>query len=662
MRKIFSVFIIAILTFSAPLLFSLSLAVIPVEPLGVDKNVATVVTELVKEDISSTGMFELVEREKLDAVLKEQELQLSDITEKNNAVKVGNLLNVKKILIGTIGLYSSSYLKYFLSLRLVDVERGTVDAVANEGIRSKDDLESGVKKAVEKLVSHMSFTGEVERVKGNILYTSFGSMMGAKSGMNLAVYRVIPIKDKSGKVFMNDKIPVANVVVEAVTKTGSRCRVVNSSGKLEPGLLVEKGKVELKGRLSRESSITVKSIPENAKVFLNSQFLGVTPLEVNNLKPGVYKIEIRASGYKVYSGKLTLKGGRHLVIERELEPVLEIEDMLLLGRVPKRKRDPLRAATLALIPGLGEGYVGYDVTGVGIPFAIFADVSLAVIYNGSRIERSKNAAESEDESSRLINERLSADYTRDLIFYSALGGLTYLYSILDSALQAGSDFLYPTPVEVSFGVAGGYTSQSEKGENAILEPMESIYYLAYVSFVLRTRPLYFSLGLQYSGEPLWIALSTVLRYPVVDGLFFGVGAGMYTNVGSGGSNVEISNLSKLKPIPAEWIFPQLAISYEGTRVEADIFLSPFTYGKGWLFYLPLNYSDSSWTESSFVGGLSGYMARINFSYFINLRLGVNAGFLYVYLGNVDEELVEKDIARIDKLQYLNGYVGLIFRF
>ncbi len=645
MRKVFNIFAIVFFSFSTQVLFSLSLAVIPVEPLGVEKNIAVVVTELVKADLSSKGMFELIERERLDAILKEQELQLSDITEKDNAVKVGSLLNVNKILFGTIGLYSSSYLKYFLSLRLVDVERGSIDAVANVGIRSRDDLENGVKKAVEKLISGMSFSGEVENVKGNIIYTSFGSAMGARPGMNLAVYRVIPIRDKSGKVFMNDKIPVANVVVESVTKTGSRCKVVESGGKLEVGLVVERGRVQLEKAGVMKSSITVKSIPENAKVFLNSQFIGVTPLKIDTLDPGVYRIEIRAAGYKVYSGKLTLKRGRHLVIEKELEPVLEIEDMLLLGRVPKKKSDPMKAVMLGLVPGLGENYVGYGVTAVAVPFSIFVNATIAVISN-SEIAK-------QESHNLLVN-----NYTRYTFIYTALAISTYLYSILDSFIQAGSNFIYPTPVEVFLGVEGGYINQSESGDGAVTVPMDSMNYLSCISIVIRSRPLYFSVGLKYGEAMQLIMVDTVLRYPVFDGIFVGAGVGLYNNIKKP-SDVEISDISSLEPLPGDIIVPQLVVSYEGTRVEGDVFISPLTYGSEWIFYY--NPGDS-WTSSMFSGGLTGYMARINLSYFINLRFGINADFLYVHLSNNDKSLVDENLLRINNFQYLAGNIGLIFRF
>ena len=48
-----------------------------------------------------------------------------------------------------------------------------------------------------------------------------------------------------------------------------------------------------------------KSIPESSRVFLNSEFIGLTPLEPGGLEPGNYRIEIRSGGYKAYLGKIS---------------------------------------------------------------------------------------------------------------------------------------------------------------------------------------------------------------------------------------------------------------------------------------------------------------------------------------------------------------------
>ncbi len=637
--------------FTTARLDALSVAVIPVEPLGVDKNVAMITTELIQGELSSRGVFELVEREKLDAILKEQELQISDITNKEKAIRIGSLLNVEKILFGTIGLYSSSYLKYFLSLRLVDVEEGTIDAVANTGITSDDELQQGVSRVVEKLISNIRFTGRVKKVEGQVVYTSYGSTMGAKKGMNLAVYKILPIRDESGKIFMNDRVPVANIVVESSTENGSRCTVVESGGSIEPGFLVERGKADLGSKRAGGASITVRSIPENAKVFLNSQFLGVTPLSKKNVEPGRYSIEIRAPGYRVYAGKLTLGSGKNVVIERELEPVLELEDMLLLGKVPKRKTDPFKAAKLALIPGLGESYVGYDTTAVAFPFAIFSNVSLGLIYYNNMLERGASAADEYD-------IQLSKDYLGETIIYSATALVTYLYSIMDSALQAGSDFLYPVPVEVYFGASGGYTVQRELGNETLSDDASSLYYLGDASITVRSRPLYLSVGLQFSQYPLWILFHSVIRYPIFERLYVGVGTGLYVNMQEP-SNVEKTELSTIKPLPGDFVSPELMLSYEGNLVEGDITIAPLAFGRGWVITQP---ASSNWTETIYTGGLAGYIAGLKLSYYLNLKFGISAGITYVHMKNADSNLENSNAARINELTYIDGYAGLVFRF
>ena len=55
----------------------LSLAVIQVEPIGVDKNTARLVEELLQTELFKIPFFQLVERDRLGALLQEQELQLS---------------------------------------------------------------------------------------------------------------------------------------------------------------------------------------------------------------------------------------------------------------------------------------------------------------------------------------------------------------------------------------------------------------------------------------------------------------------------------------------------------------------------------------------------------------------------------------------------------
>ncbi|MBA7651415.1 hypothetical protein ES703_59234 [subsurface metagenome] len=140
---------------------AISLGITQVEPIGVEKKTARLVEELLQTEFSRLPLFRLVERGKLDSILNEQQLQLSGITSAESAVQAGNILNVQKVIFGPIGYYESDYIKYLLSLRLVDVEKASVEAAESIQIRSGEEILEAVAKIVERISEKIELSGRV---------------------------------------------------------------------------------------------------------------------------------------------------------------------------------------------------------------------------------------------------------------------------------------------------------------------------------------------------------------------------------------------------------------------------------------------------------------------------------------------------------------------
>ncbi len=68
------------------------------------------------------------------------------------------------------------------------------------------------------------------------------------------------------------------------------------------------------------STISVESIPPGAKVFLNEQLIGQTPLKDHAVEPGDYKLEVLHSTFKKFESSLTIKSGDKITEEVELQP------------------------------------------------------------------------------------------------------------------------------------------------------------------------------------------------------------------------------------------------------------------------------------------------------------------------------------------------------
>jgi hypothetical protein len=146
--------LIAIIFISAPVraVEKMQIAVLDLEPKGVSKIVAGVVSDILRSEMVKTGYFTVVERGQMDAILKEQGFQMTGCTDQACAVQYGKILSAKKILIGEINMAGMTFL---ITIRIVDVETGVAEFAADGSAENEDMLtETGVnitKKLLENI-------------------------------------------------------------------------------------------------------------------------------------------------------------------------------------------------------------------------------------------------------------------------------------------------------------------------------------------------------------------------------------------------------------------------------------------------------------------------------------------------------------------------------
>lgn len=124
------------------------IALLDVRPDGCDASLARFSFERLSEKFYATGKFTLVEREQMELILKEQGFQQSGCTEVECAVKVGRLLSVDKMVLGSLACMDG----YSLSARVIDVESGIVDAHFSAVAREKNGLDAAAGALVRKIV------------------------------------------------------------------------------------------------------------------------------------------------------------------------------------------------------------------------------------------------------------------------------------------------------------------------------------------------------------------------------------------------------------------------------------------------------------------------------------------------------------------------------
>ncbi len=90
---------------------------------GVSASDSAVIAELLRNRLVNQGGISVVEKKNMDKIMGEQAFQQTGCTNQECAVKLGKLLNVQGIVVGSFGKLLG---RYIVSVRLVDVESGKV--------------------------------------------------------------------------------------------------------------------------------------------------------------------------------------------------------------------------------------------------------------------------------------------------------------------------------------------------------------------------------------------------------------------------------------------------------------------------------------------------------------------------------------------------------
>jgi TolB-like protein len=111
-------------------------AVMDLEPINSTKVQAIAISDRLREELLKTHKFVLVNRDQMDAVLNEQALQQTGCTSSECAVKVGQVLGVRKLVTGRVLKLDDTH--WQLSATIIDVE--TAQTLSSESIQYEGDF------------------------------------------------------------------------------------------------------------------------------------------------------------------------------------------------------------------------------------------------------------------------------------------------------------------------------------------------------------------------------------------------------------------------------------------------------------------------------------------------------------------------------------------
>ena len=177
----------------------ITVAVLDFEPKNVELQSAEAITDLLRTELFNAGRFMVVERQKIQKILEEQKLQMSGVTDTDQAAQIGRILNVKKIMIGTVNRLGGTHI---INTRIVDVQSGLVElAEAIESRGGEENLPEAITELALKISTKVGLEGSIIRITEGTVYIDIGGADGVKTGQEFCVIRAgEAITDLDGRV------------------------------------------------------------------------------------------------------------------------------------------------------------------------------------------------------------------------------------------------------------------------------------------------------------------------------------------------------------------------------------------------------------------------------------------------------------------------------
>ena len=154
-----------------------NIAVMELEARNISRQDAGVLTDKLRSEIIATRKFNVMERERMNEILKEQGFQQSGVCSTDEcAQRAGKIVGVSRMVAGSVGRVGESYL---VTLRMIDIETGKIVRNVDETIRGSIDvvLESGMATVAQKLVTARDM-GQKQDSKPNGVPGNFGPSDG----------------------------------------------------------------------------------------------------------------------------------------------------------------------------------------------------------------------------------------------------------------------------------------------------------------------------------------------------------------------------------------------------------------------------------------------------------------------------------------------------
>lgn len=288
----------------------INIAVMDLEVLDVSASAKKALSDRLRTELFNTGRFAVMERNKMDDILKEQGFQQSGCTTNECVVEAGRLLGVDRMIAGSIGKVGTIYT---VSLRMIDIETSRIMLTKTEDCNCP--LEEVLTTSLRNVALKMAGLSPDSEGLPFIPKTT-------TVGQGDFYFKSTP---PGAQVFIDDQ-PISGVTpltkegVPAGTHQIRMQKEYYSSSQtvfLEPD---EFKKVELV-LVKAKGSLKIVTDPLEAEIFLDNKSMGTSPQTLTGLDTGEHLLKLSKSDYVDYEQMILVEGDKTERLKITLEKI-----------------------------------------------------------------------------------------------------------------------------------------------------------------------------------------------------------------------------------------------------------------------------------------------------------------------------------------------------
>ena len=285
-----------------------TISVLNLDPVGVSQQEARVITDRIRSTLSRSGIYNVQERGKMEAILGEMKFQLSGITSEVQAVEAGKLLGAEKMLYGSIG-----HLGEFFTIELfiLDVETGSIEQSSSFEI--KGNIGQLLQGAEESLNELLGLTPS-DQVEESLTLKPLVAEMSISSIPKDAVIMINGIEYNKNPLLLSD------------VSTGFYKILIEKEfyyPKADTLFIQARERIDKEYRLDpKMGTLSVASKIKDLSLIINSQTFNTT--DEINLQEGTYALVATKTGYYPYKAEVQIQANK--VNDYVLKPRLALPD------------------------------------------------------------------------------------------------------------------------------------------------------------------------------------------------------------------------------------------------------------------------------------------------------------------------------------------------